>query len=213
MVEAPELKPLLTSFVSHYTQTQLWHVYCDSMFIRGKFSNHVMLVLITGLSGLVESFPNSLFQDNALKAPSWVTETLKRKYYVLICINISCIITFVLKLHFASRCCDVKLLASNFDFYLGIRSVSFNHNVITIGTGVGNVLFYDMNAGKYRECKCGHTCVLRAGSGYLVSWVFTFLVFLLQFFMLLWPLSVSVFLSIFCYNYITFLMEELFLKP
>ncbi|KAF6019619.1 DCAF12 [Bugula neritina] len=49
----------------------------------------------------------------------------------------------------------------------GIRSVSFNHNVITIGTGVGNVLFYDMNAGKYRECKCGHTCVLRAGSGYL----------------------------------------------
>ena len=51
----------------------------------------------------------------------------------------------------------------------GIRSVSFNENILTIGTGLGNVLFYDMNAGKYLHCHCGHICVLNAGSGYLVS--------------------------------------------
>ena len=54
----------------------------------------------------------------------------------------------------------------------GIRSVSFNENIVTIGTGLGSILFYDLNAGKYLECSCGHcrhTCILKSGPGYLVS--------------------------------------------
>ncbi|XP_067939753.1 DDB1- and CUL4-associated factor 12-B-like [Watersipora subatra] len=54
----------------------------------------------------------------------------------------------------------------------GIRSLSFNENIVTIGTGVGSVLFYDMNAGKYLHCTCGHICELNTGDGYLLldSW-------------------------------------------
>ena len=50
----------------------------------------------------------------------------------------------------------------------GIRSVSFNENVVTIGTGAGAILFYDLNAGKYLECSCGHACMLNAGKGWLL---------------------------------------------
>ncbi|XP_064648776.1 DDB1- and CUL4-associated factor 12-like [Lineus longissimus] len=50
----------------------------------------------------------------------------------------------------------------------GIRSVSFNENVVTIGTGAGAVLFYDLTAGKYLECSCGHACMLNAGKGWLL---------------------------------------------
>ncbi|XP_074650193.1 DDB1- and CUL4-associated factor 12-like [Tubulanus polymorphus] len=49
----------------------------------------------------------------------------------------------------------------------GIRSVSFNEKVVTIGTGAGSVLFYDFSAGKYLECNCGHTCMLNVGKGWL----------------------------------------------
>jgi hypothetical protein len=40
--------------------------------------------------------------------------------------------------------------------------------VVTIGTGAGAVLFYDLTAGKYLECSCGHACMLNAGKGWLV---------------------------------------------
>ena len=46
--------------------------------------------------------------------------------------------------------------------------MSFNENIITIGTGLGSILFYDLNAGKYLECCCGNNCVLHSGAGFLV---------------------------------------------
>lgn len=49
----------------------------------------------------------------------------------------------------------------------GIRSVSFREDVITIGTGAGHVLFFDLRAGKYLESGCGHSCTLSLGKGWL----------------------------------------------
>lgn len=63
------------------------------------------------------------------------------------------------------------LSGSNFSrcaLLVGVRSVSFRENIVTIGTGMGTILFYDLNAGKYLQCSCGHICLLRAGPGYLV---------------------------------------------
>ena len=57
----------------------------------------------------------------------------------------------------------------DFSFLEGIRSVTFKDNVITIGTGSGLVLFFDIRAQKFLECDCGHLCKLKAGKGYLVS--------------------------------------------
>lgn len=47
--------------------------------------------------------------------------------------------------------------------------MSFNQNILTIGTGLGSILFYDLNAGRYLQCNCGHTCILSVGQGFLVS--------------------------------------------
>ncbi|XP_033749617.1 DDB1- and CUL4-associated factor 12-like [Pecten maximus] len=49
----------------------------------------------------------------------------------------------------------------------GVRSVSFRDDVLTIGTGVGNILFFDTKAGKYLECGCGHPCTMTVGNGFL----------------------------------------------
>ncbi|XP_046584894.1 DDB1- and CUL4-associated factor 12-like [Haliotis rubra] len=49
----------------------------------------------------------------------------------------------------------------------GIRSVSFNEDILTIGTGYGMVLFYDLRACKYIQHNCGHACYLSVGSGWL----------------------------------------------
>ncbi|XP_061174137.1 DDB1- and CUL4-associated factor 12-like isoform X2 [Saccostrea echinata] len=49
----------------------------------------------------------------------------------------------------------------------GVRSLSFTDDVLTIGTGVGVVLFFDVRAGRYLESDCGHACSLMAGSGWL----------------------------------------------
>lgn len=49
----------------------------------------------------------------------------------------------------------------------GVRSVSFCDDVLTIGTGVGNILFFDIKAGKYLECDCGHTFTMTVGKGFL----------------------------------------------
>lgn len=50
----------------------------------------------------------------------------------------------------------------------GIRSLSFKEDVLTIGTGVGHVLFFDIKAGKYFDCNCGHACTLNVGHGWLL---------------------------------------------
>ncbi|KAL5005380.1 hypothetical protein ScPMuIL_018836 [Solemya velum] len=50
----------------------------------------------------------------------------------------------------------------------GVRSVSFQKDIITIGTGVGQILFFDLKAGKYLECNCGHACSLEVGDGMLL---------------------------------------------
>ncbi|KAK2165867.1 hypothetical protein NP493_1346g00011 [Ridgeia piscesae] len=50
----------------------------------------------------------------------------------------------------------------------GIRSINFNHDMLTIGTGAATIYFYDMIAGKYLELNCGHPCSLTAGKGWLL---------------------------------------------
>ncbi|XP_047003169.1 DDB1- and CUL4-associated factor 12 homolog [Schistocerca americana] len=52
----------------------------------------------------------------------------------------------------------------------GIRSASFQDNILTIGTGVGILMFYDLRAGKYLESNINssRTVVLKASKG----WVF-----------------------------------------
>lgn len=49
----------------------------------------------------------------------------------------------------------------------GIRSVSFREDIITIGTGTGHVLFFDLKGGKYLESGCGHACSLILSKGWL----------------------------------------------
>jgi hypothetical protein len=55
--------------------------------------------------------------------------------------------------------------------FLGIRSASFQGNVLTIGTGVGILLFYDLRAGKYLESSINssRTVHLKASKGWVVS--------------------------------------------
>ncbi|KAG8224098.1 hypothetical protein J437_LFUL001792 [Ladona fulva] len=52
----------------------------------------------------------------------------------------------------------------------GIRSASFQRNVLTIGTGLGVLMFYDLRAGKYMESSINssRTVVMKASRG----WVF-----------------------------------------
>ncbi|XP_068219928.1 DDB1- and CUL4-associated factor 12 homolog isoform X1 [Palaemon carinicauda] len=51
----------------------------------------------------------------------------------------------------------------------GIRSVSFHGDVLTIGTGVGAIMFYDMRAGKYMEStmNSGRAVVLKSTKGWV----------------------------------------------
>jgi len=55
--------------------------------------------------------------------------------------------------------------------FLGIRSASFQGNVLTIGTGVGILMFYDLRAGKYLESSINssRTVHLKASKGWVVS--------------------------------------------
>lgn len=54
--------------------------------------------------------------------------------------------------------------------FTGIRSASFQGNILTIGTGVGMLMFYDHRAGKYLESSINssRTVVLKASRGYVV---------------------------------------------
>ncbi|XP_050400542.1 DDB1- and CUL4-associated factor 12 [Patella vulgata] len=49
----------------------------------------------------------------------------------------------------------------------GIRSVCFNSDIISIGTGIGYMLFYDLRANKYLEHGCKHSLSLNVSKGWL----------------------------------------------
>ncbi|KAG0727292.1 DDB1- and CUL4-associated factor 12 [Chionoecetes opilio] len=51
----------------------------------------------------------------------------------------------------------------------GIRSVSFHGEILTIGTGVGAIMFFDMRAGKYMEStmNSGRAVVLKSTKGWV----------------------------------------------
>lgn len=64
----------------------------------------------------------------------------------------------------------VKKIASRYSG-CGIRSASFKGNILTIGTGLGMLMFYDIRAGKYLESSINssRTVVLKASRGFVVS--------------------------------------------
>ncbi|XP_060874015.1 DDB1- and CUL4-associated factor 12 homolog [Metopolophium dirhodum] len=53
----------------------------------------------------------------------------------------------------------------------GIRSLSFQDNIITIGTGVGFIIFYDIRAGKYLESSNNYrrNVMLKTSTGYVYA--------------------------------------------
>lgn len=57
----------------------------------------------------------------------------------------------------------------------GIRSASFQGSVLTIGTGLGMLMFYDVRAQKYLESSINsnRTVVLKASKGYVVSFIWS----------------------------------------
>ena len=52
----------------------------------------------------------------------------------------------------------------------GVRSVSFKGNILTIGTGIGIMLFYDLRAGKFLEStmNSNRAVSLKASKGWMV---------------------------------------------
>ncbi|KAL7034776.1 hypothetical protein ACKWTF_008092 [Chironomus riparius] len=62
----------------------------------------------------------------------------------------------------------VKKIASRYNG-CGIRSASFQQNILTIGTGLGMLMFFDVRAGKYLESSINtsRTVVLKASKGYV----------------------------------------------
>ncbi|XP_058057838.1 DDB1- and CUL4-associated factor 12 homolog isoform X1 [Anopheles bellator] len=64
----------------------------------------------------------------------------------------------------------VKKIASRYSG-CGIRSASFQGNILTIGTGMGMLMFYDIRAGKYLESciNSSRTVVLKASRGYVAQ--------------------------------------------
>lgn len=67
-----------------------------------------------------------------------------------------------------------------FPFFSGIRSVSFYEHIITVGTGQGSLLFYDIRAQRFLEERlsacygskprlAGENLKLTTGKGWLVS--------------------------------------------
>ena len=53
----------------------------------------------------------------------------------------------------------------------GIRSVTFKGNILTIGTGIGLLLFWDLRAGKFLEStmNSNRAVALKASKGWVVS--------------------------------------------
>ena len=77
----------------------------------------------------------------------------------------------LMKLKYKHRPIMYSLLLIMYLFLTGIRSASFQGNVLTIGTGVGILLFYDLRAGKYLESSINssRTVHLKASKGWVVS--------------------------------------------
>lgn len=63
---------------------------------------------------------------------------------------------------------SVKKITSRYNG-CGIRSASFRGNMLTIGTGLGMLMFYDIRAGKYLESNIhsSKTVTLKASKGYV----------------------------------------------
>lgn len=61
----------------------------------------------------------------------------------------------------------VRKVASKYSGY-GIRSTSFYSSILSIGTGQGSVMFYDLRAGKYLESNlnAGRTAMLKSSTGW-----------------------------------------------
>ena len=57
--------------------------------------------------------------------------------------------------------------------YPGIRSVNFNNDILSIGTGNGAIYFYDLRGQKFLDLDCGHAMSLNAGKGWLVCSFFS----------------------------------------
>ena len=56
----------------------------------------------------------------------------------------------------------------------GIRSVSFKGNILTIGTGIGLLLFWDLRAGKFLEStmNTNRAVSLKTSKGWMVIFSF-----------------------------------------
>jgi len=65
------------------------------------------------------------------------------------------------------RTCSLAGSVCSKDQGAGVRSVSFRDYVLTIGTGLGSILFYDLRARKFLEKPDGSQCVYKAGKGWL----------------------------------------------
>lgn len=53
----------------------------------------------------------------------------------------------------------------------GVRSISWSGSMATVGTGGGEILFYDVRAQKFLQCHgrgCRKDMVLRVGNGWMV---------------------------------------------
>lgn len=65
------------------------------------------------------------------------------------------------------------------ELYSGIRSLSFEDNVITIGTSIGAMMFFDMRANRFLSTTSSgrkRLVILRTSNGYVVSYLFIFII-------------------------------------
>ena len=65
--------------------------------------------------------------------------------------------------------CTTCIQTCESGFQTGIRSLSFNGDVLSIGTGAGSLFFFDLRGMEYLQMECGHPLSLNAGRGWLVS--------------------------------------------
>ena len=63
----------------------------------------------------------------------------------------------------SSTACNIKTLEHN----QSIRSLSFHHQILTIGSGFGKICFYDLRAGKFMAWGEEAKQDLEMGSGWL----------------------------------------------
>lgn len=66
-----------------------------------------------------------------------------------------------------ARTCSLAGSICSTDQGAGVRSLSFRDNVLTIGTGLGSILFYDLRAQKFLERPDNTPCHYKVGNGFL----------------------------------------------